>query len=314
MFSQKPCIHAHNFHDFKVTKLSFFYSHSSLFITFLSFYPPREKFAIFVRHLTKTNVSMKDFRLTVLALASLLASCTTTEYIQVVDVQSSLPMQQNNYVHDDGTCRINYALWAEGGDAGFTVENLTDEILYLDLGKSFYIQNGTAHDYYLQRSFGKVTSAASANALSLTLNSRSSNVTTEEKEIMAIPPHASKSVREYGIADDVIQDCSVRLIPKKDKQKSVTYSEADSPLKFANYITYRLGEQGEDKSMTHRFHVQGFTNYQASEIEHKEKTGCKKQKTVKVCSEAKNTRYYIRYSNTHSRDFSADAQEPWKND
>ncbi len=103
-------------------------------------------------------------QIVLLTLTSLFAACSTTGYVQVVDVQSTLPVQQNNYVYDDGLCRITYALWAEGGNAGFMVENLTEEIMYLDLAKSFFVQNGTAHDYYLHRSFNRGSSASSSNA------------------------------------------------------------------------------------------------------------------------------------------------------
>lgn len=264
-------------------------------------------------------------QIVLLTLTSLFAACSTTGYVQVVDVQSTLPVQQNNYVYDDGLCRITYALWAEGGNAGFMVENLTEEIMYLDLAKSFFVQNGTAHDYYLHRSFNRGSSASSSNAfaqgamalvlgtsgafVSTSTKGTSSNTTTWEKNFVAIPPHASKSIYEYNIADDVIQDCSARLIPKKGKPREMTYSEANSPLRFSNFITYRIGEQGEAKSVTHDFHVSHFANYRACEIEEKVKTGCKGQKISKVCKEARNTRYYVRYSETHNKDFSADARE-----
>ena len=265
-------------------------------------------------------------QITWLALTGLLAACGTSGYVQVVDVQSTLPVQQNNYVYDDGACRITYALWAEGGNAGFIVENLTEEILYLDLAKSFYVQNGTAHDYYLHRSFEHGTSSSTSNAfaqsaLSLLVGTSgtyattrtrgtSSNTTTWEKDVVAIPSHACKSIDEYSIADDVIQDCSVRLIPKKGHTREMTFSEANSPLRFSNFITYRIGELGEAKSVTHDFYVSRFANYSSKEVNEKVKTGCKGQKTETVCKEARNTRYYVRYSETHNKDYSADARSP----
>ena len=142
-------------------------------------------------------------QISMLALAGLLAACSTSGYVQVVDVQSTLPVQQNNYVYDDGTCRITYALWAEGGNAGFVVENLSDEILYLDLAKSFYIQNGTAHDYYLHRSFDKGTSASSSNAyaqgaLSLLLGTSGTFMTTNSRGTSSNTTNMGKGHRVHS--------------------------------------------------------------------------------------------------------------------
>ncbi len=256
-----------------------------------------------------------------------LCSCASSTYMQVVDVKSSLPTVNDNYVYTDEACRITYALWSKGGDPGFYVENLTDEILYLDLTKTFFIENGTAYDYFQNRTHEDGTTRSSSNTTAATAfsllvgtpvtlassNSKttSSNMTTSEKPIIAIPPHAGKSVSEFTLAADVMQDCSIRLFPKSKKPESITFTQENSPLHFSNYITYRVGDSQKEKVVQNDFHVAGFTNYVSTEIEEKVKTGCKSQLKQKVNKQARNTRFYLPYDHMHKKDFSADASEPY---
>lgn len=229
----------------------------------------------------KTIHNMKSIHLLLCTIA--LCSCTTSTYIQVVDVNSSLPSVNDNYVYTDEACRITYTLWSNGGNPGFYIENLTDNILYLDLTKTFFIENGTAYDYFQ--------------------NSTRPNI--------AIPPHAGKVVSEHTLVTDVMQDCSVRLFPKSKKPECITFTQENSPLHFSNYITYRVGDSLAEKVVQNDFHVAGFTNYVSTEIEEKIKTGCKSQLRQKVNKQASNTRFYLPYDHTHKKDFSADASEPY---
>ena len=134
-------------------------------------------------------------------------------------------------------------------------------------------------------------------------------MTTEEKEIVAIPPHASKRFSEYSIAGDVIQDCAVKLFPKKKAPQSVTFTEGNSPIRFTNYITYKVGEEGESKVVTQDFYVSGFTNYNYKDVVGKEKAGCKSQVTINYNKYGHATKYYITYGKAHNNSNSADCKE-----
>ena len=227
-----------------------------------------------------------------------LCSCASSTYMQVVDVKSSLPTVNDNYVYTDEACRITYALWSKGGDPGFYVENLTDEILYLDLTKTFFIENGTAYDYFQNRTHEDGTTRSSSNTTAATAFS-----------LLVGTPVTLAS--EFTLAADVMQDCSVRLFPKSKKPESITFTQENSPLRFSNYITYRVGDSQKEKVVQNDFHVAGFTNYVSTEIEEKVKTGCKSQLKQKVNKQARNTRFYLPYDHMHKKDFSADASEPY---
>ncbi|MBR5393488.1 MAG: hypothetical protein IK144_00225 [Bacteroidaceae bacterium] len=256
-------------------------------------------------------------------------------YYQVVDVKSTnLQKESNNYVYNDGVCKIVYNFWSNGGNAGFTIENLSEEVLYVDLSNTFYIENGKAYDYYLARSYsmgkskhdtkGTSVSAAafgiwnvwplkgldgaiSAQSSSSVSFGSSSNLAFAEKPIVAIPPYSLKSFSEYKIMSDVIQDCSINMLVKKNQPEGMTLTESESPVNFSNYITYRKGESGAAKEVIHNFYIGGFTNYLSSDIIKIKKYGCKKTVMKKSNDKYSPDCFYVKYDRTHPGNYSADA-------
>lgn len=89
----------------------------------------------------------------------LMTSCKTT-YYQVCEVASSMsPSEKGCYIYNDEACTVTYNFWSCGGNPGFCFTNNTDEIIYIDLSKSFYVRNGFAYDYYLSRSYSSAQSS-----------------------------------------------------------------------------------------------------------------------------------------------------------
>ena len=267
-------------------------------------------------------------------MALFMTSCNKT-YYQIVDVKSANIQKENDhYVFNDGTCKVMYNFWSEGGNAGFTIENLSDEIVYVDLRNTFFIKNGMASDYFGSRCFsngksrqetnGKSVSAAaygvwnvwpldgldgaiSAQSSSFVSYGSNSNITVIEKPVVAIPPHSLKSFSEYKIMEDVIQDCSVNLMVFKNHPDGMTHTESDSPICFKNYITYRKGEKGEAKAVSNDFYVGGFTNYFAQDIMKAKKSGCKNTSIKSHCDKYAPDRFYVKYNGKHPNLYSADA-------
>ena len=264
--------------------------------------------------------------------AFVFASCSQQSFIQVVDVKGTVPMENNTFVYSDNVVRITYIMWANGGNAGFIIENISDKTVYVDLANTFFIKNGAAYDYFLNRSYGKgsasnFTVAKSATATAFGIWSLSnlpgsksytaaasatigntSSVSVSEKAIVAIPPHSFKSISEYAIAGDVIEDCSVKLFPKKKSPDSMSFTEQNSPIKFTNYITYSVGESGNPVVVTNDFYVAGYTNYTEDEIFEETKVGCKEQVFEKYNTKAAGNRYYVTYNKGHNNMYSADCK------
>ena len=111
-----------------------------------------------------------------------ISSCSpmyyTPTYYQNCKVSSDLQKTYTGaYMYDsEYDCTFAYDFIGDGGKVWFVIRNNTDSMIYVDLQKSFFIKNGMAYDYFLNRE--------------------------REKSIVAIPPYAFKCFYEYSIATD----------------------------------------------------------------------------------------------------------------
>ena len=104
-----------------------------------------------------------SFTQTMIAILAIFAlSSCSKEFYQVLTAESqSVETQQTGMVYEDENCKITYNLWAPHGNAGFIFYNKTDKNIIVDLKECFFIFNGYANDYYLDRTYvyGKSTRA-----------------------------------------------------------------------------------------------------------------------------------------------------------
>ncbi len=85
------------------------------------------------------------------------------------------------------------------------------------------------------------------------------SVATTEQPILSIPPKSSKVVSGYAISKGLILDCDLNKYPANSSK--LTFNEENSPLTFANYITYSVGEQQENKVIENKFYIAEVANY-----------------------------------------------------
>lgn len=243
--------------------------------------------------------------------AILLTSCTTTSYYQVYKATPSnkLVTKGNSLIYEDGNCRISYNLWSEGGNIGFRFFNKTKDNIYLNLGASFFILNGIAHDYYKDRVFTNSSNSASAtsrvikgsksvtgfNYLNLLQTNRmqvanSSGliasagyaISYNEEKIICIPPNTSKIIVEYTINKTTYRDCDLFKYPSKKQIKSQSFSKSVSPIVFSNRIAYTVGKSDNLIKIENEFYVSEITNYPESEmLESKYEEFCNQKSQLK---------------------------------
>lgn len=244
---------------------------------------------------------MKNYLL-LIPLVALLSSCSTlTSYYQICKVSSDLPTSANGaYEYKNSACDISYDFWTDGGSVSFIVTNNTNEILYVDLSKSFLIKNGIAYDYFLNRTTSSTASIASSQSSgaagtalgywnyfgkkipgSITASSassvgsqKSSSVAFEEKPVVAIPPHAAKVFSEYTIMSNHFKDCDLYESPSKKEQASMSFNLSNTPVTFTNYICYRVGDSNTDNFIENSFYVSQVSNQHHDATFHKVDVGC----------------------------------------
>lgn len=98
-----------------------------------------------------------------------MCSCAGTQFHQIYDAQSdTVKFSESNTVmtYEDPNCRIEYNLWSENGNAGFTFYNKSDEVIHLLLNQSFYVLNGMAYDYFQDRIFTNGSEAVTQTSYS----------------------------------------------------------------------------------------------------------------------------------------------------
>lgn len=261
----------------------------------------------------------------VLLLLGVLTSCNSLQtYYQVCDVKSNLNVSSDGrYEYTDNSCSVYYDFWCNGGNPGFILTNNTNEIIYVELNKSFFIRNGIAYDYFLNRSVstsaafvesasasrsgttygywnaigGLVPGSLTASVGASTSSSKSSSVTTEEKSIIAIPPHTSKSFAEYAISQKCFYDCNQNITPSKKQSPSYDFQLINSPLTFSNYITYRIGDNPQEFTFINDFYVSTVTFYHEDAALIDKQVGCSYEtEKIKVVKDANPKRFYVRYS------------------
>lgn len=261
----------------------------------------------------------------------LFTSCRTlTTYYEICNVSSNLVKDeagQFEYLGDG--CTITYNFWSNGGDAGFVVTNESDEIVYIDLAKSFFIRNGVAYDYFLGRTTTSLSTFIDSSSYSATataygywrnLNnyvpgaitaqkgaansqSNSKGVSYYEKDVIALPPHSSKSISEYSISTNVFYDCEYNITPNNKETPSYSFSYDQSPIVFTNYITYRVGEDSAPKTISNTFYIDTISFLTELAAKKIVKSGCPDDRTEKsVFTVSAPDRFYIKYQKNSGPD------------
>lgn len=257
-------------------------------------------------------------KITPLLLLMLLASCNTVKtYYQVYKTQSQTVKSEGNTIaFEDANCKINYNLWAESGNAGFTFYNKTTEVIYLQLDQSFYVINDRAYDYYQNRIFINTDHLATKTSntvgfsqlgwLSLasystnTLSSnKTSGVETIEAKVVAIPPKTSKTISEFQINQTLFRDCDLLRFPTSRQTSTKSFTEQASPIRFYNTIAYKIGDK--TNKVNNDFYVSEITNIGSKEAFSQERETFCDQKgggIQNVFKTAAPDKFYVTYTKT----------------
>ena len=242
----------------------------------------------------------------------------------------SSDLQKNTlgqYEYVDDACTVSYDFWRDGGEAGFVITNNSNQILYVDLSKSFFIRNGIAYDYSFERTISTyvastssssssqsgtaygywntigsyVPGAISATKVSSGGHTKSTTVSYKDKEVVAIPPYSSKFISEYLISPDVFYDCDYNITPKRKEAPTYSFDLRNSPIVFTNYITYHVGGNATQKVIDNQFYVDTITFLSKRSATSRVKVGCPQERSEKrIVNGASPVKFYIKYERSYS--------------
>ena len=151
----------------------------------------------------------------------------------------------------------------------------------------------TGIEQELQR--GNATTAGSSAT-------RSQTTSRVEKAVVMIPPHASKLVSEFNIREEMIPLCGVKETPMGSKSSGQAFTAENSPVTFGNYITYHVGDNPKNFTISNNFYVSEITNVgtKGMIVEVREKDVCGKEisgkkNVVKTLNYNTPDRFYVTY-------------------
>lgn len=201
--------------------------------------------------------------LATLFLSTAFYSCAPSLYHQIYDIESSQEGNTSDNTYNDGRCNIQYDFWKEKGKIDFIIENLTNDYLYIDLSKCFFVRNNFAYDYINQ--CGATLKIGGCPAVSA---------------IICLPAKTKRSITcDYPIYDDIYRDCDLKLYPKTkriwDKESGKYVLEApapalftldNSPIVFSNIVTYYTDSPDKSVSAVSTFFVAKIANRSDNEV------------------------------------------------
>lgn len=171
-----------------------------------------------------------------------LQSCSVGFY-QVFQTQSlSQELNNNEYKFENEHCRISYILEEKGG-MSVLIANKTNNILTIDMNKSFFVKNEISFDY-------------------------KNYSTHKNNDFFTIAPQTIRTIKSFDFMSEIYTECDFDIY---DKEK--TFDKVSSPLVFSNYLTYVSDDQ-KSNVIEHSFYVSKISNLREKDLFKKEKYKC----------------------------------------
>ena len=192
------------------------------------------------------------------AILLLAPACTPQLAYQVLETHAPVVPTAN------ADLRLDYDFWHEDGGVVCTVTNLTAAPLYVDLSRTQLIVNGLAQDYYQDEELTTTIAVARTHSLygySGATSTQSARTRAQRaRPMLQVPPHAAIVVSGLSAVPSRLLHCELEKW-KASKPATVSFTEANSPLKFRQFLTYSARPDGsEPRTMDHAFWVERISN------------------------------------------------------
>ena len=178
----------------------------------------------------------------------------------------------------------------------YTIQNKSDQIIFIDLKRTFFIKNGRANDYYTDKKTTVTEKSSQSNEEFYSTfgveevsysESSSESVEIASKARIAIPPQSHKKLFRFTLTSSIFEFCdlSQELSTFGESSHTKVFERKSSPMTFKNYLKYSFDKDLETaKTISHEFWVSKVQN-----VEHKDffdqrevQTGCDSTKTKEI--------------------------------
>lgn len=197
-------------------------------------------------------------RLCFILFALCMVSCAP--YIQVATLNSDTVQlsDKGEFYYEDEVARIDYYFNVkENGLFSFSIKNLTAEDIYVDMAKSYFINNGIATDYYGRST--TVTVGKSFSYVSSTYTtSKSVSETKTAASYVGIPCESARVFTGFMISDTHYTEKGFEEYPYQGYPEVREFNKDESPLVIINRITLIVG--GEEIVIENKMYTTKYVN------------------------------------------------------
>lgn len=216
-------------------------------------------------------------RLCFILFALCMVSCAP--YIQVATLNSDTVQlsDKGEFYYENEVARIDYYFNVkENGLFSFSIKNLTAEDIYVDMAKSYFINNGIATDYYGRSTTVTVGSSRSSSysintsysnypnkietsgiASSYTV-SESVSETKTSASYVGIPGESARVFTGFMISDTHYTEKGFEEYPYQGYPEVREFNKDESPLVIINRITLIVG--GEEIVIENKMYATKYVN------------------------------------------------------
>lgn len=204
-------------------------------------------------------------RLCFILFALCMVSCAP--YIQVATLNSDTVQlsDKGEFYYEDEVARIDYYFNVkENGLFSFSIKNLTAEDIYVDMAKSYFINNGIATDYYGRSTtvtVGKSVSDSysfSEYVSSTYTTSQSVSETKAAASYVGIPCESARVFTGFMISDTHYTEKGFEEYPYQGYPEVREFNKDESPLVIINRITLIVG--GEEIVIENKMYATKYVN------------------------------------------------------
>ena len=188
-------------------------------------------------------------------------------YIQVATLNSDTVQlsDKGEFYYEDEVARIDYYFNVkENGLFSFSIKNLTAEDIYVDMAKSYFINNGIATDYYgrsttvtVGKSFSDSYSFGEHVSSTYT-TSQSVSETKTAASYVGIPGESARVFTGFMISDTHYTEKGFEEYPYQGYPEVREFNKDESPLVIINRIT--LIVDGEDIVIENKMYATKYVN------------------------------------------------------
>ncbi len=198
-------------------------------------------------------------------IALCMVSCAS--YIQVATLNSDTVQlsDKGEFYYENEVARIDYYFNVkENGLFSFSIKNLTAEDIYVDMAKSYFINNGIATDYYGRSTTVTVGTSFSDSysfgeyVSSTYTTSKSVSETKTAASYVGIPGESARVFTGFMISDTHYTEKGFEEYPYQGYPEVREFNKDESPLVIINRITLIVG--GEEIVIENKMYATKYVN------------------------------------------------------